>query len=368
MGDKKSQIFSIKSYKNNRNIVQLGFLLTIILIGYNFTSFVSYLEMGLMPDVQRPPGVEGFLPISALISLKYFLKTGIVNDIHPSGLIIFGLITAISLLVKKGFCSWVCPIGFISEFLLKIHYRIFKNGLKVNRFIDYFLRSIKYLLLLFFIWTVFYKMNIFAIKQFLYSPYNVVSDIKMLDFFVNISPLALTIFLAILILSVLIKNFWCRYLCPYGAYLGFLSFLSPFKIRRDEESCTSCNKCDKKCPSNIVISNQNTVISDECIACGSCIDACPEKNTLKLSLPGKKAALKPVMISVLVIMMFLGGSISARISGVWQNSVTDQQYINYMLQTGLIDISNIKDLRGFIDKLDKNGKKQLMMQMMRKKN
>jgi hypothetical protein len=33
--------------------------------------FVNQLERGVVPTVTRPPGIEAFLPISSLISLKY---------------------------------------------------------------------------------------------------------------------------------------------------------------------------------------------------------------------------------------------------------------------------------------------------------
>jgi len=46
--------------------------------------FVNQLEDGMWPTVSRPPGIEAFLPISSLISLKYWLVTGIFNPIHPS--------------------------------------------------------------------------------------------------------------------------------------------------------------------------------------------------------------------------------------------------------------------------------------------
>ena len=37
----------------------------------------------------------------------------------------------------------------------------------------------------------------------------------------------------LVVLSVVTKNFWCRYLCPYGALMGLLSMLSPTRIVRD---------------------------------------------------------------------------------------------------------------------------------------
>lgn len=359
--------FSIVKFGSIRKIVQIIFLITVILIGYRFYSFTVQLEAGIIPDIDRPPGVEGFLPISALISLKYYFQTGIINDVHPSGLLIFLFISALSILIKKSFCSYVCPIGFLSEILTKIHLKIFKKGLRVNRFIDYPLRLIKYGLLIFFVYTIFFKMNGFAIKQFLYSSYNIIADIKMLMFFTDISMTAAIIIISLIILSVFIRNFWCRYLCPYGAFLGFLSFFSPFKIRRDEEACVSCEKCDEVCPSFINVSKSRNIISDECFACGKCIDACPSKGTLSLSLPGKKFRLKPVIVCIIVVFIFSGGSFLARLTGNWQNNISKKDYMNYMVENGLVNIRKIQDLDKFIDHLDKRRKIMFMKQMMEKR-
>ena len=201
--------FSAAGFAFTRNFIQIIFLITVIGIGYKFYNFTAQLETGIIPDLDRPPGVEGFLPISALISLKYFFQTGIINDVHPSGLLIFLFIAALSLLIKKSFCSYVCPIGFLSEILVKIHLKIFKRGLRVNRFIDYPLRLIKYGLLIFFIYSIFFKMNEFVIKQFLYSSYNILADIKMLMFFTDITMTATITIISLSLISVFIRNFWC---------------------------------------------------------------------------------------------------------------------------------------------------------------
>ena len=50
----------------------------------------------------------------------------------------------------------------------------------------------------------------------------------------------------IVLLSMFVQNFWCRYLCPYGALLGLVSLLSPVKIRRDKEACIDCGKCTRE--------------------------------------------------------------------------------------------------------------------------
>jgi hypothetical protein len=67
-----------------RKIVQYLFLATVVLIGIKFSIFVNQLASGMSPTITRPPGIEAFLPISSLISLKYLLVTGIFNHVHPS--------------------------------------------------------------------------------------------------------------------------------------------------------------------------------------------------------------------------------------------------------------------------------------------
>jgi polyferredoxin len=77
----------------------------------------------------------------------------------------------------------------------------------------------------FLVYSVFFLMTDLAVKAFLDSPYNQVSDIKMYYFFANISQFSLIVISVLFLLSIVIRNFWCRYLCPYGALLGISSLL-----------------------------------------------------------------------------------------------------------------------------------------------
>ncbi len=113
-----------------RKIVQYLFLATVVLIGIKFTLFVGQLEKGMTPTISRPPGIEAFLPISSLISLKYWLVGGVFNQVHPSGLIIFSMALATGLLLKRGFCSWICPFGLLTEYLNRLHTLIYRKNSK----------------------------------------------------------------------------------------------------------------------------------------------------------------------------------------------------------------------------------------------
>lgn len=190
-----------------RLVVQLFFFAITLFTGWRFVQFVHFLE-GNGKEVARPPGVEAFLPISSLMSLKYWVLTGDFNTIHPAGLVLFILILALAWLMKKSFCSWVCPVGFLSEYLWKGGQKLFGKNLILPRWLDWPLRSLKYLILIFFAWGIFVDMNADDIGAFIYGDYNRVADIKMMLFFAHISLLSLTVIIVLALLSVVIRNFW----------------------------------------------------------------------------------------------------------------------------------------------------------------
>lgn len=319
-----------KSIQKFRFIVQIAFVFLCIWIGYNFYKFVNWLESGGTIDFSsRPPGVDGFLPISSLMSFYLFLKTGTIHPAHPAGLVIFFAITLMSFAVGKSFCSWFCPVGFLSEMLGNVGEKIFSKKLKMPKFLDYPLRSIKYLLLAFLFYTVFFMMNELALKTFLDSPYNIVADIKMYYFFANISRFSLVVIGILIFMSIIFRNFWCRYLCPYGALLGLVSLISPSKIKRNSDTCINCEACTKVCPSFIKVHKVKNVISDECTSCLSCIDACPVKNTLIIKpLMAKKELNKRITTGVIVSIFILVTGL-AMITGHWQNNITKDEYLFY---------------------------------------
>jgi polyferredoxin len=309
-----------------RTAVQTAFLFLCVWIGIEFYLFVRWGMSGNNATaVSRPPGVEGFLPISALISLKYWLQTGVINNIHPSGLFIFISILLVSFLMKKAFCSWMCPVGTLSESLWMLGEKLFGRNLGLPRWMDYPLRAMKYLILGFFVYVI-GTMDVGSLRAFIESPYNRMADVKMYLFFANISSTVLWTILVLIVLSVAVKNFWCRYLCPYGGLLGLLSVLSPLKITRQPSTCIDCELCTKSCPSGINVYAVKRVRSDECTGCYRCVDACPVKNTLDVRVAQNSRPLPSWVFGTLVAGVFIALVGLAMVTGKWQNNISSDEY------------------------------------------
>src|SRR5215472_2194489 len=103
-----------------RRSYQIAFLLLNVWLGGQFYLWVRHFETaGQSPYVNRPPGVEGWLPIAGMMNLKYFLVTGHVPGLHPAAMFLLLTFLSIAFLFRKAFCSWLCPVGTISEYLWK---------------------------------------------------------------------------------------------------------------------------------------------------------------------------------------------------------------------------------------------------------
>ena len=312
-----------------RRLSQVGFLIVVVTIGLEFGLWVHAQIRGEVPDVPRPAGVEGFLPISALMSLRLWLAGGGVHAVHPAGLAILVAIVAMSTLIAKSFCSHVCPVGTISEWLGRLGARLLGRPWIMPRWLDVPVRALKYVILAFFVWATWAALDVAGVKAFLDSPYNRVADTKMLLFFAHPSRLTVAVLGVLTVGSVFIRDLWCRYLCPYGALLGLLGRLAPLKVTRDPETCTDCGKCSRVCPARLRVHAMTRVRSVECTSCQDCVAACPVKACLAVRPPRPSPSrvwLRPALVVGLAIGVYLGTTVAFRLSGHWRGSVSEDEY------------------------------------------
>ena len=307
-----------------RRAVQVAFLLLNVWVGVQFYLFVRQFETTTSWHVSRPPGVEGWLPIAGLMNTRYFLSTGEVPVVHPAAMFLLLCFLASSIVFRKAFCGWLCPVGTISEYLWKLGRETFRRNFALPRWLDVGLRSLKYILLGLFGYAVM-SMSVVGLREFLASPYGIVADVKMLNFFRLMGLTAALVVAGLVLGSVFVQNFWCRYLCPYGALMGLGALLSPLKIRRRVESCIDCGKCAKACPSRLPVDRLVQISSAECLGCMECVAVCPVEDTLDLAAP-KRRVVPAWAVAAGLAVLFLGTVALARLSGHWQTPVADEVY------------------------------------------
>ena len=310
---------------------QLGFLALNVWIGVEFYWFVRYYETGgRLPWASRPPGVEGWLPIASLMNLKLLLATGQISRLHPAGMFLLIAFLAMSWLLRKSFCSWLCPVGTVSEYLWRLGKQTFGRNFRLPRWLDVPLRGAKYILLGLFLFAV-GSMSVPAIQSFLQGPYGLVEDVNMLNFFRFLGLTAAAVLAVLVVASVFVQNFWCRYLCPYGALMGLVSMLSPLRIRRNPGLCIDCAKCAKACPSVLPVDRLITIRSAECLGCLECVAACPAAGALQMSGPGRRR-LPAWAIAGVVVILFFGITGYARWTGHWRTELPSRVYFELIPQ------------------------------------
>lgn len=314
-----------------RRTFQLVFLAWNVYLGFLFYLWVRHCEgSASAPLVTRPAGVEGWLPIAGMMNLKYWIMTGRVPVIHPAAMFLLITFLSISFLFRKAFCSWLCPVGTLSEYLWRAGQRMFGRNFTAPRWLDIALRGLKYLLLGFFVWAV-TSMSAQAIADFMGTPYGIIADVKMLNFFRHIGETGLAVLVVLAMASLFVKNFWCRYLCPYGALLGLAALFSPSRIRRNPSACIDCAKCAKACPAALPVDKLISIKSPECTACLECVAICPAKDALDMGLPrvpilshGGRISARTLALGIAVLLF--GIFCLARISGHWQTHLSDSVY------------------------------------------
>lgn len=311
-----------------RTAVQAGFFLLNIWIGLEFLFFVRRFEGAWTPwHPDRPAGVEGWLPIAGLMNTKYFLETGTIPAIHPAAMVLILTFFTLSVIFRKAFCGWLCPVGAISERLWKLGKETFGRTFPLPKWLDIPLRTLKYALLGAFFYAVL-SMDTDSIAGFLMSPYGLVADVKMLNFFRFLSTGA-AIFLGIIVLlSIFVPNAWCRYLCPYGALMGLGSLFSPARITREPAACIDCAKCAKACPSHLPVDKLIQIRSAECLGCMECVTICPAEGALAMTFAGRARKLSGARIAVGVVVVFLAAYIGARVTGHWDSAIPERVYEN----------------------------------------
>jgi polyferredoxin len=239
------------------------------------------------------------------------------NNPHSIAIMI-GIWLAMTLVVGKGWCSYVCFFGGIEEGFAAIPKRA-RIGRSVRK-LDPRLRLVPWAILLFVVvlsaalFEPVYCMWLCPFKTVTEYPagHSVETALQMGIF--------ITLFAGLVIVLPFLtkKRTQCAYFCPFGAFQSIFNKINLFEIRFDREKCVDCTLCQTACPimalSAESIREGKTLMN--CMKCGACVDSC-KKSAAVWHLKGTKVALKPERARLLFLYgawamaTMFGGSILA---------------------------------------------------------
>ncbi len=286
--------------------MQIFFFLLISVIA------IRHLHFGGGP--RGTPSIESYCPFGALASLYNYLAGGqFLKHIQPSSLVVLLAVILVTILTRKSFCGWICPFGSVQEWLGKLGKRIFKNAYNPKGRVDSALRYVKYILL---VVIIFYSWKLGTLVFRDYDPY-----LAFFHFGTNVTEMkiAYIILAVVLLASLYIDRFWCKYACPLGALLGIFSKIGIITLKRQDIPRQKCNLCDVNCPLHIPVSTEAKITSAECIGCLECVQVCPYR---KKDILGLKLGKRPVSATAYAGIIFLSFFFvigAAKVSSFWQS-------------------------------------------------
>jgi polyferredoxin len=276
--------------------------------------------------VRLPLPVEGFLLADPFVAAMTLLATRTVYQ----GLFWSVGILALTVVFGRVFCGWLCPFGTLHHFfgwILPSRYGKGARRVEANK--THTRQRIKYYLMVAFlaasvagsaIGGLFDPICI-AVRSIglavIPAAHYVASFVTTAAGGTGVRPiqagadkaadfLAVTVwqakqfryheawligalFIAILFMNRFIPRFWCRVLCPLGAFLGTFARFALFGMEKDHSKCTDCNLCLVDCQGADSPQGGVKWRQDECHMCLNCEAACPEDVIKFRFLPSRKS-------------------------------------------------------------------------------
>jgi len=276
--------------------------------------------------------INVFFSIDPLAALSTFLASREFNFFFWPSL----LLAAMTLLIGRFFCGWVCPLGTILDLArprlpARRTRRVLSPNLKYYLLIATLAASLVSInpagildplsIVVRSLTIVVYPLFSIVVSGVLGLPVRwdipiispsadaVLSALKvtLLPFhqgYFFLAGVSLAVFVGIIVLEAVRSRFWCRYLCPLGALLSLMAGVS-FLNRKPAALCAGCDTCREVCDTG-AFSEDGAFQKGECILTLDCVWKCPKQKVVySLGLRPKRTS--PVMSRRWLVGSLLGG-------------------------------------------------------------
>lgn len=312
---------------------------------------------GLIPG-ETAADPEAFCPMGGLQAFATYLAQNSLPCSMSSLQVMMGLaLVAAVVLFSKLFCGYLCPLGTVQDIIkrLRVKFRIKSVKIANGSVVDKVLRIIKYALLFLIFYMTVEESELFCKNL---DPYYAVATGFQGEITLWMSIVSICV---LVIGSLVVDMFWCRYLCPLGAISNSLKFwvwigvlfgiyyaanvigagipwavllgafciigylLEVFNARpkyqilhvlKNESACNNCGLCQKMCPYHIDLRafHNGKINHVDCTLCGECVAACANKALnvgIKENKVGKFRKVVPALLAVALTLfgIWAGGKI-----------------------------------------------------------
>jgi polyferredoxin len=293
-----------------RRASQVSFLLLFFFLLFK-TEFRGTFDKSYSDIIRLKHPVSLFLEMDPLVAFSTALSThSIYNRVVLALILIVGVI-----LIGRFFCGWICPLGTIHHFfssfkperkgMKRIDSNRYKKWMSAKYYILFVLLALSVLTSLqtglldpipFLVRSLatsilpginsglrhgldaMYASNVGLLQSIADGGYELLES-SILSYkpqYYNFGFLIGIIFLTVLIFNRFITRFWCRGICPLGAFLGLLSRFAIFGMEKDHAKCDDCNRCLLHCQGACEPQGKVPWRQAECHLCFNCDSECPE--------------------------------------------------------------------------------------------